>query len=317
MGRFKRSVYLGALGLAISAGGLTGCDGEGSPPAGGYPAKGEIHYPGSSWQTAGAETVGLSKSGLDDAIRGMNSGSDCVAVVKDGYMVASEGSRTRTHNPWSVGKSVLSAIIGIMYTNGTIDSLDDPGAGRGNSIRENLEQTINGSWSYSPTGGQSRAADIVADYSGTSVGRAASRYLFDPLGMTRSDMASSGFMNTTCEDLARVGLLLASGGEWDGKKLISDEYMEEAVKPVRGNSAYGFLFWLNHRGNWSSTTGMSGRNSKPIPGAPDDLIVMKGLGGQIVLVMPSSNIVVVRLGTSIGDTMGVARDIYNDLALAF
>ena len=312
----SRPLTLIVSGLLLS--GLVACGEEEGGQSGSMPARsGEPVFPGKSWESAGASKVGLSDAGLERALDTMMNDSRCVAIVKDGYLVGSRGG-TRLHNPMSVGKSVLSSIIGIMATNGEIDSINDQGIGR-NSIRENLEQTIDGSWDYSPTGGQSRDADIAARYGGEPVGRHAKRLLFDPLGMDDTSMANSGFMDSHCEDLARWGHLLASDGVWNGERMISKEYMEESVKPVRGNSAYGFLLWLNHRGDWDSTLGMSGRNSKPIPNAPENMIYAKGFNGQVVIILPDSGIVVARLGTDglLGDTMGSVRDMYNGLRMAF
>ena len=301
---------------AISCGDDGGGGGDGN--VGPMPAKGPAVFPGSSWQTASGSQVGLKDSGLNSGLAAAMSGSDCVAIVKDGYLVASQGS-TQPRNPWSVGKSVLSSIIGIMYTNGEISSLDAPGSGSGNTIRENLEQPIDGSWDYSPTGGQSRAADIVANYGGESVGAHAKRLLFDPLGMSRSSMGSDGFMDSNCLDLARWGHLIAQDGVWDGKRLIRSDYMQESVQPVRGNSAYGYLLWLNRKGNWESTLGASGSNSKPVPNAPENMIYGKGFYGQTVIILPDSGIVAARLGSDglLDDTIGAVRNLYDAVSRSF
>ena len=298
------------LGIMLACGGDSGTPSGSTPP----PAGGQVVFPGSSWQTASASQVGLSDSGLQAGIREMMAnGSHCVAVVKDGYLIASEGS-TRRKNPMSVGKSVLSSAIGMLYTNGKIRSLDEAGIGSGVTIKENLQQNASGRWNYSPTGAQSDAAAIVRKFGGN-----VKNLVFDPLGMRNSTINnSSGFMDSTCEDLARWGHLIAQGGNWNGRQLINDQYMRESVQPVPGNSAYGYLYWLNQPGRWSSTLGMSG-NGNAIPGAPNNAIYGKGFGGQIVLILPDSGLVVVRLGDDnlLADTMGAARMVYNSVSKAF
>lgn len=304
--------------------GDTGDNGGGTPPpAGGTnpappaptpPADTGAVFPGASWQTADPADVGLNGAALKAAVDTyMRGGSTCIAVVKDGYLVASAGTKAKK-NPMSVGKSVLSSAIGMLFTSGKIKSLEDAGAGAGNTIKENLQQTISGRWNYSPTGAQSNAAAIVRKYGGD-----VKSLVFDPLGMKNSSISmSSGFMDSNCEDLARWGHMLAQGGVWNGQQLINEQYMRESVEPVPGNTAYGYLYWLNHKGTWSSTLGMSGRDSLPIPGAPESVYYGKGFGGQIVLVYPEKRLVVVRLGNDalLVDTMGAARKTWEVAAAA-
>jgi CubicO group peptidase (beta-lactamase class C family) len=46
-------------------------------------------------------------------------------------------------------------------------------------------------------------------------------------------------------DHARVGLLVARGGNWGGRQLVSREYLAQLATPSPANPQYGFLWWLN------------------------------------------------------------------------
>ena len=92
--------------------------------------------------------------------------------------------------------------------------------------------------------------------------------------------------NTNARDFARFGQLILNNGRWDGQTLVSEAYLQEALRPdttltdIRHNEAnrhYGFQFWRLAYENLS------------IP-------YMRGLQGQYVFAVPEKNAVIVRLG---------------------
>jgi CubicO group peptidase (beta-lactamase class C family) len=118
--------------------------------------------------------------------------------------------------------------------------------------------------------------------------------LFEPLGMadTRMTGDASGLststafgLETTCRDLARFGLLYESGGAWQGEQIVPSSWVEQSVaRPSQQlNRSYGMLWWLN-------------ADEELAPGAPRDLYAAIGFGGQVLLVDPGSDTIVVRLG---------------------
>lgn len=92
--------------------------------------------------------------------------------------------------------------------------------------------------------------------------------------------------NSNARDFARFGQLVLNRGKWNGRQLIPEKYLEEAITPdstlVRKdtgerNKEYGFQFWnLEYKG-------------MKIP-------YMRGILGQYVFIIPEENAVVVRLG---------------------
>lgn len=66
-----------------------------------------------------------------------------------------------------------------------------------------------------------------------------------------------GGMLIGARDLARLGLLVARAGQWNGKQLLPLTYVAEMLKPSATNGGYGFLWWLNRgkgrRQAWSET----------------------------------------------------------------
>ena len=49
-------------------------------------------------------------------------------------------------------------------------------------------------------------------------------------------------------DHARVGLLMARGGHWDGQQLLPRSWVESSTTPCPINPEYGYLWWLNPGG---------------------------------------------------------------------
>ena len=81
-------------------------------------------------------------------------------------------------------------------------------------------------------------------------------------------------------DHARVGLLLLRRGEWAGKRLLSRAWIERATTPCALNPVYGYMFWLN-----------TGR--RLYPAASKSAFAAQGAGGNVVLVDPAHDLVVV------------------------
>ena len=99
-------------------------------------------------------------------------------------------------------------------------------------------------------------------------------------------------------DWARLGYLMLHGGSSGGEQLIDEDYVIRAITPDDVNHAYGLLFWLNG-GESFVLPGVEGRDegSGPlIPSAPADTFLMAGNGEQRVYVIPSRDMVIVRLG---------------------
>jgi CubicO group peptidase (beta-lactamase class C family) len=88
---------------------------------------------------------------------------------------------------------------------------------------------------------------------------------------------------------ARVGRLMLRKGDWNGKRLISPSVIEAATKHAGLPNYSGLGWWVNREAG-------GGRHWQA---APDDAFWGAGAGHQIVLVVPSLNLVVVRNGDSL------------------
>jgi len=90
-----------------------------------------------------------------------------------------------------------------------------------------------------------------------------------------------GGMFINAYDMARFGLLTLHKGNWNGKQLLAEKWIQQATTPTPANPGYGYMnYFLN-------------RDKKYIPAAPATAFVHVGNGTNIVYVDPENNIVMV------------------------
>jgi CubicO group peptidase (beta-lactamase class C family) len=153
-------------------------------------------------------------------------------------------------------------------------------------------------WSYS-SGTANIVARIVQDAAGVSTD--VQDLLFAPLGMRSAvierdesgTLVGSSYMYATARDWARYALLLLQNGAWQGRQMLPQGFVDMMAEPVpasRGQYGRGFV-WL-----WASDPLVEGQNPDTAFGIPADTFYLSGHDGQIIAVMRSHQIAVVRLG---------------------
>jgi len=122
--------------------------------------------------------------------------------------------------------------------------------------------------------------------------------LFAPLGMSsaiieadaRGTLVGSSYMYATAQDWARFGQFLLQDGVWQGKRILPEGFVAtmQAVAPASGGR-YG-------QGQVWRQGPTSGENADGAYGQPADTYWMQGHDGQSIAIVPSRELVVVRLG---------------------
>lgn len=95
----------------------------------------------------------------------------------------------------------------------------------------------------------------------------------------------SSYGYAAAEDWARVGELYLNKGVWKGDTIFNPSWVDYIKEPASNSKGrYGAQFWLN----------LSGK----LPDLPADMYVMDGYQQQRVFIIPSLDVVVVRIGTT-------------------
>lgn len=105
---------------------------------------------------------------------------------------------------------------------------------------------------------------------------------------------------STARDAARFGLLTLARGTWDTTPVLSDAAYQTAMVNTSQslNLSYGYLWWLNGKGSVQFPQVAFPVPSDITPAAPDDMVSALGKNGQIIDVVPSLNLVVIRMGNA-------------------
>lgn len=137
--------------------------------------------------------------------------------------------------------------------------------------------------------------------------------LFDKIGVRNMVMETDNFGNfllqgyefSTPRDWARIANLMLQDGMWNGERILPEGYRDYAQTLAPAwladeNPRYGGAFcWVNGDEFW------------PVP---KDAFYFAGAGGQFTIIIPSHDLVVVRLGHYKGSAKGV-EDLKSSLAL--
>ena len=125
------------------------------------------------------------------------------------------------------------------------------------------------------------------------------RELFNPLGMQSAivELDPSGtavlssYTFATARDWARFGLLYLQEGVWQGRRILPPGWVKYSRMPTPAapQGHYGAHFWLN-----AGDAGYPDRRRWPT--LPGDMFMAWGFQGQYLIIIPSKNLILVRLG---------------------
>jgi CubicO group peptidase (beta-lactamase class C family) len=126
--------------------------------------------------------------------------------------------------------------------------------------------------------------------------------LKQPTGMD-GFFIQSGYNNvylSTARSMARFGILMQNGGNWNGNQLMSDaNYFQEMITPSQNpNNSYGYLWWLNGQSSYMVPGSQLVLPGMLFPHAPSDVYAALGKNGQFLNVSPSEGLVFIRMGNA-------------------
>ncbi|RUT70763.1 class C beta-lactamase-related serine hydrolase [Flavobacterium cupreum] len=120
--------------------------------------------------------------------------------------------------------------------------------------------------------------------------------VIDKIGMNsmivEQDMSGtfvgSSYAWATARDWSKFGLLYLNKGNWNGEQILDESWVKYTATPTNTSEGkYGAHFWLNAGGKF--------------PDVPRDMYYCSGYQGQMVAIIPSLDMVIVRMGLKEAD----------------
>jgi hypothetical protein len=266
----------------------------------------------------------------------VNKKSRAVVVTRFGYIVGEwygKGWDQATRQQgYSVTKSMTGALIGMLIEDGYIKGVDQPVARFVSEWRDSTHGAVTIGHLLSMNSGlhwdwltdlflmmshnQNRyaiglsmdhepgdvwvyhnaACQVLSEVILQSRGMQAANYahyrLAGIIGMwtatSESDLAGNTltYMGAiaSAREFAKFGYLYLRRGLWEDEQVLSEEWVTESILPSQElNPCYGYLWWLNTHGQmWSDV--------------PEDAFAAMGMNQRRIYIVPSLDIVTVRLG---------------------
>ena len=171
--------------------------------------------------------------------------------------------------------------------------LDLPIRGRMH-VGEQVEAPPHGRYFSYCTGGVFTLSEVLEKATGMRTDHYARKKLFRPLGITNVEWVYSpmnvpqtgGGLQLTSRDLLKIAQLYLDGGEWQGKRIVSEAWVRSSTQPharIDEATEYGYLWWLK--------SFKSGEKSYPA-------FFMTGNGGNKVVAIPALDMAVVITSTN-------------------
>ena len=168
------------------------------------------------------------------------------------------------------------------------------------AVRQPLAHSPGTVWLYS-SGTTNVLSQIIREAVGDDYLAFPYRKLFGPLGMRsavwETDLTGtpvgSSYLLASARDWAKFGLLYLNDGLWQGQRILPEGWVDYTTTPVAfaPQRQYGAHFWLN-AGEANNPA------DRPFPHAPPDTYFAQGFDGQNIFIIPSLQLVIVRLGVT-------------------
>lgn len=146
-----------------------------------------------------------------------------------------------------------------------------------------------------------------------ATGQNLNAYLFSKLSLTTGLQGAyvqvdySNVFFSKPRMMARYGLLIQEQGIWNGTTVMSDAgYFQDMLTPSQGlNQSYGYLWWLNGQSSFMVPGVQFQFPGMLLPNEPAEAVNALGKNGQILSVVPSQGLVMVRMGDDPGSVVPV------------
>ena len=146
--------------------------------------------------------------------------------------------------------------------------------------------------------------DVVAKASGQTWENYFNTKLRDKIGMNGNwiQIEANSVYTSNSRSMARFGLLMLNKGKWKNTQVLNESFFNEATTTSQNiNLAYGYLWWLNGKVSYHLPQSQLTFPGSVIPTAPNDMFMALGKNDQKIYVIPSKNMVIIRMGDAADD----------------
>lgn len=140
---------------------------------------------------------------------------------------------------------------------------------------------------------------VIANATGQNLNSFVNAQITSRIGMDGSFIKSgdNNVFYSTARSMARYGLLLLGKGNWAGAQIIQEPYLNLMINTSQNlNPSYGYLTWLNGKQSFMVPTLQNVFPGSISPNAPNEMFAAMGKNGQLINVVPSQNLVMIRVG---------------------
>jgi CubicO group peptidase (beta-lactamase class C family) len=166
---------------------------------------------------------------------------------------------------------------------------------------------------YYSTGDPMLLSPVIQAVTGVTAFEFARQNLFKPLNITNIDWekdqdgytATAWGLHTTVRDYAKFGYLFLNKGYWEERKVVSEEWVEKSTKTdpsVKMWNGYGYLWHVNLPIRLSFS-----RSPISTAAIPPDGYMAEGVRGQNIFILPSKDLVIVRVASQTRGAMDLVK----------
>jgi CubicO group peptidase (beta-lactamase class C family) len=171
-----------------------------------------------------------------------------------------------------------------------------------------------GRWSYH-NGPYTLLGEVVESATGQDLNDFIAERIKQHTGMTGQYryFGDNRIFLSNARSMARFGLLMINGGHWDGTAVLQDtSYFEAMTNSSQDfNKSYGYLWWLNGKASYRLPDLETEFEGPLLPSAPAETFAAVGKDGQLINIAPNQGLVMVRMGSTPGNSSLVVAN-YND-----
>ncbi len=221
---------------------------------------------------------------------------------QDGFLNISNKTSAYLGTGWTGAPLAKENLITIRHQLSMTTGLDDAGDADNTSPSALIYKADAGSrWAYH-NAPYTLLQKVIANASGQSFASYFDAQLKAKIGMD-GQWIINGHNHvywSTARSMARFGILMQAGGRWDGIKILSDTaYLLASFNTSQSlNLSYGYLWWLNGKASFMVPQLQLIFSGYASPNAPADMFSALGKDGQLLNIVPSKGLVVVRMGSS-------------------